>query len=342
MSDKSTSQAWYEENILRARKEGRSRCCAAPIEGNNLLDTCTQGGEKSPSTCHSGRLWSLWDMMRVFQVGTMCGLLDSLHAREASLAFFKMRGQGADALADEDRQQITDIVDRLKRLFDDVDIPACSDAAANCLTYLASRGLDVSGARQTLHRFKSDVIHATSIREFVSIADDRIGCIDKDMPFGKAVFDAFESARDDIASAYNCLAVECPTAAVFHFMRAAEIGLRALAFDREVKVFHNKRAMLELPLELASWDQVIRELEEAELEIEGYPKTLTRQAQFDFYHGANMQFRAFKNVFRNSIMHTRESFDRDEATSLSHKVGEFMQILASRIKEGDRTPRIWT
>ena len=40
-------------------------------------------------------------------------------------------------------------------------------------------------------------------------------------------------------------------------------------------------------------------------------------------------------------MHSRESYDRDEATSLSHKVGEFMQILASKIREGNQTPTIW-
>jgi hypothetical protein len=100
--------------------------------------------------------------------------------------------------------------------------------------------------------------------------------------------------------------------------------------------------MFEIPLELATWEQLIRELEEAEKVIQGFPQTLAREKQFDFYHGALMQYRAFKNVFRNSIMHTRDSYDRDEAMSAYNKVKEFMKILASRIKEDVRTPTIWS
>ena len=29
---KSSSQQWYEDNIVKARETGRSRCCNAPIE----------------------------------------------------------------------------------------------------------------------------------------------------------------------------------------------------------------------------------------------------------------------------------------------------------------------
>lgn len=34
------SREWYEENILKARKEGRSRCCNAPIED---AGECSEG-----------------------------------------------------------------------------------------------------------------------------------------------------------------------------------------------------------------------------------------------------------------------------------------------------------
>lgn len=133
----------------------------------------------------------------------------------------------------------------------------------------------------------------------------------------------------------NCLAAECPTAAVFHLMRVAEYGLRALAYDRRVELDKKK------PLELATWEDIIKKLEEAEDEIKGYPKTLAREAQYDFFHGAMMQFRGFKNVFRNQVMHTRKSYDRDRAVSVFNQVSEFMQILATRISEGNRTPKRW-
>jgi len=279
--------------------------------------------------------------MRIFRAEKLCRHLDALHSLEAMLVNLTMQGQGGEGLTADGRRRLIEAVGDLQRECETDALEACANAASNATFYLKSHGVDVSGARVTLNRLKSDVFHALSIRTFLSVSDDRIGCVDNDKPFGDRVYDAFPSARKEITEAYNCLAAECATAAVFHLMRAAEMGLRALAFDRAVKIFPNKRTMVELPLELASWDQVIKELEEAELAIEGYPKTLARQQQFDFYHGANMQFRAFKNVFRNSLMHTRDSFDRDEATSVSHKVGEFMQVLASKIREGEQTPTIW-
>jgi hypothetical protein len=125
-------------------------------------------------------------------------------------------------------------------------------------------------------------------------------------------------------------------------MRVAEIGLRVLAFDRDVHVMKNARTAFEIPLELATWDQMVRELETAESEIQGFPQTLARERQFQFYHGALIQYRSFKNVFRNQIMHARERYDRFQALSAYHSVKNLMQILASEIKEGVRTPKIWT
>ena len=48
-------------------------------------------------------------------------------------------------------------------------------------------------------------------------------------PFGAEVYEAFAPARRDISGAGSCYATDNPTACVFHCMRAAEYGLRALA-----------------------------------------------------------------------------------------------------------------
>jgi hypothetical protein len=79
----------------------------------------------------------------------------------------------------------------------------------------------------------------------------------------------------------------------------------------------------------------------AEIAIQNYPKTLAREAQFAFYHGAMMEFKRFKSRFRNGVMHTREDYDRDEAHSAFVHVREFMKILASRVSEKKRTLLVW-
>jgi len=94
-------------------------------------------------------------------------------------------------------------------------------------------------------------------------------------------------------------------------------------------------------MELATWNDIIKKLEDAEQEIQGYPKTLAREAQFEFYHGAMMEFKRFKNKFRNSVMHCRRTFDEPEAQSTFNHVKAFMSILSERIGEGERAPKIW-
>jgi hypothetical protein len=152
--------------------------------------------------------------------------------------------------------------------------------------------------------------------------------------FGNDVFENFKSARKNIKDAGNCFALGLYTACVFHLMRVAEHGLRALAYDRRIKVPRG-------PIELATWDDIIKELEKVESAIQGYPKTLAREAQFEFYHGAMMEFKRFKNLFRNRVMHAREDYDAHDAKGAFDHVKEFMVILAGKISENKRTPLIW-
>jgi hypothetical protein len=68
---------------------------------------------------------------------------------------------------------------------------------------------------------------------------------------------------------------------------------------------------------------------------------LARDAQFEFYHGAMMELKRFKNKFRNRIMHARDHYDVDEANSAFTHVRDFMKILATKISETKRTSVIW-
>jgi hypothetical protein len=118
-------------------------------------------------------------------------------------------------------------------------------------------------------------------------------------------------------------------------MRAAEYGLRALGQDRQVKLSKGGT------LDLATWEELLKTLEDAEEAIRNYPKTLAREAQYEFYHGAMMELKRFKNKFRNRVMHTREEYDRDEARSALTHVRDFMKILAGKISESTATSEIW-
>ena len=196
---------------------------------------------------------------------------------------------------------------------------------------------DLSTLKTELRHASAEIIRDISNHSFLSISPERDTFVDNEKLFGESVEKAFPSAVEDIKGVGNCLAAECNTAAVFHLMRVAEHGLRSLARDRRVKTLPKKGH----PIGLATWEEIIRELETTELAIQSFPKSLAREAQFAFYHGAMMQFRRFKNVFRNRVMHTREGFDRTDALGMFENVRDFMQGLSRRISETNRTPIIW-
>jgi len=95
-------------------------------------------------------------------------------------------------------------------------------------------------------------------------------------------------------------------------------------------------------MELATWEDLIRRLEESEKKIHTYPATVIREDQYAFYHGALMEVRRFKNVFRNRVAHARVDYDRYEALSVFTHVQGFMTLLASKISENSAPlPEIW-
>ena len=201
------------------------------------------------------------------------------------------------------------------------------------------RHIDVAEFQTHIEHVRESIERELKDHAYVHVDPERAPTCFKRNLFGTDVGKAFPKARYDIQEAGKCFAVGANTAAVFHLMRVAEFGLRALAYDRRVKL--PKKATLDL----ATWEDIIRQLETAEVAIHGFPKTLAREAQYEFYHGAMMEYRSFKNVWRNRFTQTRGDFagenGGDRARKAMAHVGEFMKILASTITESKRTPIVW-
>jgi hypothetical protein len=164
---------------------------------------------------------------------------------------------------------------------------------------------------------------------------------DQERLFGDAVHEKFPSARYEIREAGNAIAFEMHTAAVFHFMRAAEIGLRSLAKDRRISHLPKKR---NAPVAMGTWEDILRELDEQIGKISNWPNTMAEvkvQAQ-EFYNGSITEYRGFKDMWRNHVMHTRREYLRVDALSALDHVKRMMQRLSSRISETTYTPLIWT
>jgi hypothetical protein len=79
---------------------------------------------------------------------------------------------------------------------------------------------------------------ALSLHKFAHIAPNVQDYFEQEQLFGGVIYELFPEARNDIRNAGNCLAASLPDAAVFHLMRVAEHGLRALARKIKVGITH--------------------------------------------------------------------------------------------------------
>jgi hypothetical protein len=147
---------------------------------------------------------------------------------------------------------------------------------------------------------------------------------------------AFPSLANEIDEGLDCYGLEHNTACVFHMMRIAEIGMRALARERGVSFPKH-------PLEWADWQNVLEQTEKkAKMATDGMPRGSKKDAIQAFYSDAIGQLHGFKDTYRNVVMHVRRNYDELDALRAINQVRDFMNRLSTKIGEKTRTPiRRW-
>jgi len=142
------------------------------------------------------------------------------------------------------------------------------------------------------------------------------------------VVEAFPKASEEIRESGTCFATGQNTACVFHAMRAAEIGLRALGAWRPIKIKNGK------PLELAEWREILDGLAGVASEPENLPNsTPNKDADLLFLSEAAAQFRFFKNGWRIRVAHARANYNEPKAKEAIDHVRSFFETLATRLEE---------
>lgn len=174
----------------------------------------------------------------------------------------------------------------------------------------------------------------TEIREqrFVYIPSSKTVYFGNERLFGGAVYDAFIEARPEIKEAGDCLAVELYTAAVFHFMRIVEFGIRALALKMKAKTLIKKLKKTGIPIELGTWAELDDTLHAKLQEIKSKKRTSKREEKLEFYSEILKSFAPLFHT-RNRTMHSRASFSETEALATFQYVGRFMGRLAKSLLE---------
>jgi hypothetical protein len=181
---------------------------------------------------------------------------------------------------------------------------------------------EIGGLQKTIIRELAD-------KKFAFIPPGNDQFFERDDLFGKEFHDfASPEINVEIKAAGNCLAADLNTAAIFHLLRAAELGMRRMAKRLKVPVIRDNK---QIEIDDATWDELIigtnkkvkseKELSPPQREIKNHFKEYERLAQ---------QFDHMKND-RNNVMHTRGNNTAVEALAVLGRVKDFMLKLAERI-----------
>jgi len=141
----------------------------------------------------------------------------------------------------------------------------------------------------------------------------------------KAIIIAFPEVAQDAFDATDCYALGQNIASVFHSMRVAEYGLRALAKERNVKLPKDKL------LDWATWQEIIKGLDDAIRIIGSKPAGPAKDGELVFYSGARADLNGFKDEYRNLVMHVRATYDEYQALRALMKVHAFMERLTTKM-----------
>jgi hypothetical protein len=287
------------------------------------------------------RIWSLWDIMNEFDVFGFVFIMHELSVTKLAFIMQEHAGGGLEKPSGTAADKLTRLLDLCRGLFP-LEMTECVSAVKAAKAQYQDTLMNVSRAAQVASRLEFDLVEATKNRKFLRIASAMAHLIDRDDLFGNKVLLKFPSATADIKEAGNCLAAECSTACIFHLMRVSEVGLRALARDRDMN-FPDK------PLELKEWGEILPKLDSIVSDMRrdntanwGDPQI--KEIQVRFYNELSQELRTFNEVWRRHISHARNDafYDRDYAKNVMAHVEKLMQKLAGKISEHNVTPKYWT
>ena len=270
----------------------------------------------APFRFRPGAIWSLWDMLErhstMFAEG-FAGLTEVKHLA----TLYGVRGnqppepniralaKGANhrlrqALIYADMQEHIPSLDRLDIAIDGPGAMPLMNLS-QMITHTLSGIKDSLSQKYFFHPDQRDVLFYINAE-----------------PFGDRVSRKFPKAIEDVAEAGKCLALQRPTAAVFHLMRVMELALRALA---------KKLKITTIDPNAESWNKITDHVNKA---INTLPaKTAAEQKRKAKFGAASAHLNTVRIAWRNEVMHPKQSYSRDEALSIFNSVRAFMVDLAA-------------
>jgi hypothetical protein len=275
------------------------------------------------------RLWSLLDMIEF--VGTaFVSMVASLQSDAGILMSDVVQDGGAGPLPPNAISRLSGTLDSAEAECHRINLLGSLTAIRSARRYLV--GPEKLRTHQALFVAFQGVLALINDelgkQKFVYVPPEKHEFFEAVELFGPHVTAAFGPATGDIREAGNCLAVGANTAAVFHLMRAAEWGLRKVARSVGVKPF-GKPGKKQTPVAFATWGQISDGITAKIDALHKANPSPLRARRLTHYSEMNSHILAFKDAWRNDIMHSREQYDEHQARSILIHIRGFMQRVAS-------------
>jgi predicted nucleic acid-binding Zn finger protein len=283
------------------------------------------------------RLLSLWDLMKDFRACQFWWMSQELLHLQTELVGPVDKAWVFDLTAEMDyvRRQCEHIGLKTTDL---VMVPFCNIASElQRFQMVLDYQIDVEEIKRQIKALRKNLELELDRRKFVQVAQENTEYFEQEKLFGEAVYEKFESARQDIKDAGNCMAVDSGTAAVFHLMRAVEWGLRALCKHLGLlKIRKSKKPghVKYVPMEYAEWEKILEDMHDRVNEkLDRLKRGKAKQEAQEFYYPLLQDLKGFKDAWRNHVMHTRQTYTVKDAEAIMDHVRRFLSLLATRVSE---------
>lgn len=261
-----------------------------------------------------------------FQLVHFLGALRTLEALTAECAMKNASGIPEGLITDEDRarliERLRDVVSNCRRL----DLPTAETRIRRISAWF-SGPVSYSALGDELKILRQAVDDDVRNEYFYHYPRELASFPIATVVHWKQTLDSFPSTevKFEITSGADCYALGHPTAAIFHFMRVAEIGLRAIAKKLRVRLPKGK------PVAWSEWGNVIDAIDGKVRAAKQMTRGPKKAAELDFYSGLLGSLQGFKDMFRDNVMHYRREYKAPEAETAMRYVRDFMNKLSTRV-----------
>lgn len=275
-----------------------------------------------------GKLWSLWDLMAVIKNEA---IFRGLYFAMKMDSEWKLRV--ATPAHKFNAHQFEIFVEGLRAMHSallEAGLPISAKHAIGIVEALQQTRIEADGSRiaenasrswteHHLDRLVSVFPDEAGTRLFVSVSAENVALYEPSDPlFGNSVNEVFGLATDDIVGAGKCIALGLGTAAVFHLMRVAEAGLKAIGKE------------LDIPY-ASSWESYIKQLSSLTDGKNYGTLTPEQREKLPFYREVLGDLVAVKIAWRNPTMHIVKSYEASDAKKIYYAVEGFMRHLAEKL-----------